>query len=348
MPVIPNLLERIVLFRLNKGPGAILDLFGAAGFESVALAVRLDLFEVLATNGPLSADELADSTDTDPDGLTRLCEFLVAERYLERSGDRYQLTGMTERWLIESSETDLGPFFTFWDELVLPFWDQELETVVREGAPSQTIYEWCDEAPGRWDVAQAGFRSGATLLVEDVAEAISVLSGAERVIDVGGGHGLYVFELCRRHPELSATIFDLPGAVDAVEVPDDLADRIGTAVGDYSTDDLGDGYDVALLFNVIHAQDAIENTALLRRVADALDPGGRIVLLDQWSGTGRTPMSRAYLRFIALTYLTTLDADIYSPAEVESWLVDAGFTDFRSTSVGPLSGQAIIEARKVR
>lgn len=335
-----------MLFRLNKGPGAILDLFGAAGFESLALALRLELFEALAAQGPLSADELADRTETDPDALTRLCDFLVVEGYLKSTGGRYELTGMTERWLLQSSETDLGPFFTFWDELVLPFWDQELETVVREGAPSRTIYEWCDEAPGRWEVAQAGFRSAATLLVQDVAKAISVPSGAERVIDVGGGHGLYVFELCRRHPALAATIFDLPGAVAAIDIPDDLDGRVETTVGDYSTDDLGDGYDMALLFNVIHAQAAAENIALFRRVADALDPGGRIVLLDQWSGTGRMPMSRAYLRFIALTYLTTLNADIYAPEEVESWLADAGFTDFRSTSVGPLSGQAIIEARK--
>lgn len=346
MPVIPNLLERIMLFRLNKGPGAILDLFGAAAFESVALALRLGLFEALSANGPLSADELADNTDTDPEGLTRLCEFLVAEGYLAKSGDQYRLTGMTERWLLNSSDTDMGPFFTFWNELVLPFWEIEFETVVRDGAPSQTIYDWCDDAPGRWDIAQAGFRSAAALLADEVAETITVPSGAERFIDVGGGHGLYSFELCRRHPELSATIFDLPGAVEAVSVPADLGGRIDTTVGDYHTDDLGEGYDLALLFNVIHAQDAADNTALFRRVADALAPRGQIIVLDQWSGSGRTPVSRAYLRFIALTYLTTLDADIYPYEDVKSWLEEAGFTDVSSTSVGPLSGQAIVEARK--
>lgn len=61
MPVTPNLLERLVMHRLNKGPAPILDLFGAASFESVSLALELDLFAALAAvDGPLTAAELAE------------------------------------------------------------------------------------------------------------------------------------------------------------------------------------------------------------------------------------------------------------------------------------------------
>lgn len=347
MPINPNFLERLMLFRLNGGPAPILDLFGAAGFESMALALELGLFETLANDGALSADDLANRIGTHPDGTARLCEFLVATRYLSKSDDRYRLSGMTDRWLLGDSEADMGPFFTFWNELVFPFWEQELETAVTEGTPNQTLYDWCNEKPGRWAVAQAGFRSAAELLAEDLSAAIAVPEGAERVIDVGGGHGLYSFELCRRYPELSATIFDLHGAVEVVTVPDDLAGRVDTAVGDYRTDELGKGFDLALLFNVVHAQDTVENTALIKRVADTLAPGGRIFLLDQWSGSGRTPISRAYLQFIALTYLTTLDADIYNLNQVTSWLREAGFGQVRTKNIGPLSGQAMVEATKV-
>lgn len=347
MPVKPNLLERLVLFRLNRGPAPMLDLLGAAGFQSVALAIELDLFETLA-DGPLDAAALADRLDAHPDGIVRLCDFLVAGGYLGPADDGYRLTAMTEAWLLESSATNMGPWFTFWRGLVLPFWERELETAVREGAPSRTIYEWLDEEPGRWPVAQAGFRSAASLLVDDVVDAISVPDGAARAIDVGGGHGLYAFELCRRHPGLSATVFDGPGAIAAVEdgIPDDLADRVDTRAGDYETDDLGSGYDLALLFNVVHAHDPEANTAVFRRVADALAPGGRLVVLDQWAGTGRSPVSRAALRFVGLTYLATLGADVYSHEAVASWLRRAGFEDVRKTGVGPLTGLAIVEATK--
>ena len=155
-------------------------------------------------------------------------------------------------------------------------------------------------------------------------------------------------ELCRHHSNLVATIFDLQGAVEAIsdEIPEELTDRIRTRAGEYQTDDLGDRYDLALLFNVIHAHDPAENTALFKRVADSLTPSGRIIVLDQWEGSGRTPVSRAGLRFVALTYLTTLGATVYAHEEVTSWLREAGFVDVNRQSVGPLSGLALIEATK--
>jgi SAM-dependent methyltransferase len=349
MPISPNFLERLVLLRLNKGPAPMLDLFGAASFESVSLALEMDLFEALAeSESPLSAEMLANQVDAHPDGINILCDFLVAEGYLTTTREAYQLTGMTEKWLLTDSVTDMGPWFTFWNELVFPFWERELETAIREGEPSQSIYEWFDEEPDRWEVAQDGFRATASLLVEDIADAVTVPDSATRLIDIGGGHGLYAIELCRRHPHLMATVFDVPGAIAAIsnDIPADIAERVGTHTGDYFTDNLEGNYDIALLFNVIHAHEPAENIALFERVADALAPSGRIVVLDQWAGSGRTPVSRAGLQFVALTYLTTLGANAYHPKEVASWLSEAGFGDIHRQSVGPLSGLAIIEASK--
>ena len=181
-----------------------------------------------------------------------------------------------------------------------------------------------------------------------MADAVSVPDDTTRLVDIGGGHGLYTIKLCQRHANLTATIFDLQGAVEAIddEISAELEGRVSTKAGDYRTDDFGDGYDLALLFNVIHAHDPTENTALFKRVADSLAPNGRIVVLDQWEGSGRTPVSRAGLRFVALTYLTTLSATVYAHEEVTSWLREAGFAEINRKSVGPLSGLALIEATK--
>lgn len=349
MPVNPNFLERLALLRLNKGPAPMLDLFGAASFESVSLALELNLFEMLAdAESPLTAATLADRIDAHPNGVAMLCNFLVTEGYLTTAEDGYRLTGMTEKWLLADSETNMGPWLTFWNELVFPFWERELETAIRDGEPSQSIYEWFDEKPDRWEIAQDGFRAAASLLVDDVTDAVTVPDGSVRLIDIGGGHGLYTMELCRRHSNLSATIFDVEGAIEAIsdDIPAEFAERVSTQAGDYRTDDPGGGYDLALLFNVIHAHDPAENAALFERVADALAPNGRVVVLDQWEGSGRTPVSRAGLRFVALTYLTTLGATVYPHEEVMSWLREAGFADINRQSVGPLSGLAIIEATK--
>ena len=348
MPIAPNFLERLVLFRLNRGAAPLLDLFGAAGFESVSLALEMDLFETLAAaDGPRTAEALARDLEAHPDGVAMLCDFLAAHRYLDATDDGYRLTRMTESWLLPDAGTDMGPWLTFWDELVFPFWEAQLETAVREGEPDRTLYEWLDEEPGRWETAQDGFRATASLVLDDVADAVTVPDGADRLLDIGGGHGLYAFELCRRVPGLSATLFDTPGAVEAVrdEIPADVADRVTLQAGDYRDDDLGSGYDLALVFNVVHAHDPAGNVALFERVRDALAPGGRVAVLDQWEGSARTPVGEAGLRFVALTYLATLGASVYPRDEVAGWLREAGFTDVDATGVGPLSGMGLLQAR---
>lgn len=349
MPVNPNFLERLLLFRLDRAPAPVLDLFGAASFEAVALSLKMGVFERLV-HEELSAAELADRLDAHENGVRLLLEFLAAQGYVAEDGGRYRNTRMTAKWLTTASETNLGPWFTFWNDLVFPFWDEQLETAIREGAPPRTIYEWFDGDPDRWETAQRGFRAAASVIVDEVVDAIDVPDGATRLLDVGGGHGLYAIELCRAHPDLSATVFDYPGALAVARtgiVEAGVEDRVDVSGGDYRTDALGTGYDVALVFNVIHAHDGEENRRLFERVAGALEPGGRIAVLDQLEGTARTPVGRAGIGFVGLTYLTTLGADVHSYEDAAGWLRAAGFENVRRSSIrraGP--GNTLVQATK--
>ena len=349
MPVNPNFLERLVLFRLNRGPAPMLDLFGAASFEAVSLALELDLFAALESDGA-AVPELADRLDADEDGLRALLRFLEAQGYVADDGGRYRNTRMTTKWLTDASGTNMAPWLEFWDELVFPFWDEHLETAVRDGGPPGTIYEWFDEEPARWETAQRGFRAAASVVVDGVAGAVDVPAGSNRLLDVGGGHGLFAIELCRRHPDLSATVFDHPAALEVARTEIEAAgldDRVAVAGGDYWTDDLGSGYDVALVFNVIHAHDGDENRRLFERVGEAVSPGGVIAVLDQLSGSGRTPVGRAGIGFVGLTYHATLGAELHPYEDVAGWLRSAGFDDVGRTSIrraGP--GNTLVQATK--
>lgn len=350
MPVEPNVLERLLLFRLDRGPAPMLDLFGAAGFEAVTLAIDLGVFEALADAEGRPIADVATRVDADREGLAALLGFLDALGYVAETGTGYRNTRMTTRWLTDDEGTNVAPWLTFWDELVLPFWEEELAEAVREGSPSRTLYEWFDEEPDRWRTAQRGFRAAASVLVDEVARKTTVPPGATELLDVGGGHGLYAIELCRRHPALSATVFDLPDALDVAReeiTAAGLGDRIETRGGDYLTDDLGGGYDVVLAFNVVHAHDGPTNAALFERIADALAPGGRVAVLDQLAGTARTPVGRAGQEFVRLTYTATLGARTYPADEVAAWLRAAGLRNVERTAIrraGP--GNDLVEATK--
>lgn len=347
MPTNPNVLERLLLFRLNRGPAPLLDLFGAASFEALTLSLDMGLVDALDRE-ELALDEIATRFDADENGIRILLDFLAAQGYVAERAGRYRNTGMTTKWLTSGSKTNLAPWLSFWNELVLPFWERHLERAVLDGKPPKTIYEWFDEEPTRWQTAQDGFRAAAAVVVDDITERVEVPNGPSKLLDVGGGHGLFAIELCREHPDLEATVFDNPDALEAARREIRAAgmeNRVTTAAGDYWTDDLGSGYDIALVFNVIHAHDDAENRRLLERVGETLRPGGRIVILDQLEGSARLPVGKSFLGFEGLTYLSTLGAKTHPYEDVAEWLRSTEFENVTRSTIrlgGP--GSTLVQA----
>ncbi|WP_089821030.1 methyltransferase [Halogranum amylolyticum] len=336
MPVVPNALERLILLRLNRAPGPVLDLVGGAAERAVGLALELDLFAALES-GPTSLADLATRLDCAPEGLEPLCDFLVALGYLVREDGRYANTEMTAAWLLDAD--GVGPWLAFWNDVVFPFWEAQAVTAVREGAPRQTLYEWLDDHPDRWRLAHEGFRAAASVLAPTVVERLDV-AGDARVLDVGGGHGLYAATIAERHPTVQVEVFDTePAREVALETARErgVEARVSFVAGDYTTDSLGEGYDAALLFNVVHAHDGPESVALFERVREALAPDGRLYVLDQFDGTARTALSRATVGFVGLTYLVTLGQRAHDVSDVSTWLAEAGFEvqDRRSFLTAP-------------
>lgn len=352
MPTNPNLLERLLLYRLNRAPAPMLDLFGAGSLQALLLADDLGVLDELS-DGSRPLTELADAVDADPVGLDQLCRFLESQGYVESTTAGLTLTRMTERWATDTHGTNMVPWFRFWDDVVFPFWDQHLESAVRTGDPEQTIYEWLDDNPDHWPTAQAGFRAAASILVDEVTTKLDLPADVSTVLDVGGGHGYYTLELLDQRPELQATVFDRPEALDVARhdaTTRGLDDRLTLVGGDYTTDDLGteqNQYDAVLLFNVIHAHDELATRALFERIIQVLRPGGRLVVLDQFSDRARMPVGRAGIGFVSLTYYATLGATVHEYAAVENWLGDAGYTDVSETPIrraGP--GNALVHATK--
>lgn len=105
--------------------------------------------------------------------------------------------------------------------------------------------------------------------------AMPEFATAERMLDLGGGHGLYAVALAAQNPRLSAYVFDLahiaPLAGDTIRKYH--AARVSTLPGNFFNDDLGSGYD--LIFS--SSNPSGKSTALLPRIAAALNSGGLFV-----------------------------------------------------------------------
>jgi predicted nicotinamide N-methyase len=128
------------------------------------------------------------------------------------------------------------------------------------------------------------------------------LSGCKRMVDAGGGSGLYSIALCQRYPELHSTILDVK---DTLAVTQELIGnrqergQIDLREGDFLKDSLGDNVDVFLLSDVIYE----ESTAriVLRNAWDSLTPNGVLIIRGYYADPEKSrPLFGALFAFKGL------------------------------------------------
>jgi len=343
MPILPNTIERLIFFDLNLGPGPLLDLFGAVAFRIVISGVRLGVFDSLQS-GPTTAGELARRIGADERGITMLLDTLAALGYVTHKGDQYANTAMSAKWLVRNSPSSIAAGFDYWAALLTERWG-DLEQTLRRGQPSVNLYEWIEHQPAVSNDFQAWMIAAARLVADEIVGKLPVPATARRLLDIGGGHGMYSIALCRRHPALTATIFDSPQALRAAQATiaaAGLGERVAGHVGDFLHDDLGNGYDVALLFNIVHGFTPEQNSELLRSVAAALQPGALVVVAEQVAGKAPGPTSHAIAQILGMSYFQLLGGRIYTFDEIAGWLTAAGFGNLRRTNLRKAPGNSLI------
>ena len=348
MPIIPTIIERLMLLKLNLGPGLMLDFLGAQAFRVVCVAAKFGVFETL-TAGPLTAAEIARQIKADERGTTLLLDALETLGHVTKKDGRYINTPMTVKWLLGSSPTNLAGGIPFFESMVFERWGHLYESI-RRGKPAMSLNEWLDQHPDGWRVYQEGMIAVARMAADEVVAKAKLPATARRLLDVGGGHGLYSIKFCRRYPDLSATVFDLPQAlVSARETiaPEGMAGRVTVQEGDCWLDDLGAGYDVALLFNVIHIYSPDENAGLLRKVSGALNQGGLIVIMEQIAGKVLGSAARALARLQGLNFFNDLGGQTYTFEEISSWLTKADFTNPRRINLRKTPGLGLALGTKI-
>ena len=347
MPVPTNLMERVILLRLNMGPGPMLDLLGAMAFKTVAIAVRLDIFEVIGS-GSLSAADVARRIEADEQSTELLLQALESIGYIKKQDDRYANTPMSAKWMVRSSPYYIASGFPHFEEGLIRRWGY-LDEAIRQGKPPTLAWEWLDQHPNRWEHYNAAMMATARIAGEEIIAKAKLPSTARRLIDVGGGHGLYAINFCHRYPALSATILDWPQARQVAEstiAAEKVGDRVTFQEGDFWKVGLGSGYDVALMFNIVHSYQPEKNLELLRKVAGALNPGATLIIMDQMAVKASGPMAKATARLFGLEHFVAVNGQTYFPREVTDWLTKTGFTSTRWVSLKKSPGFALVVGTK--
>lgn len=290
--------------------------------RAIIEANRLGVFQALEA-GALTAEEVAARKGLSPDGTRALMAALVACDYLNESGGRYSNGRWVTKWILDSG-MGLGHFLGVQENV----WDRAstLGECVRTGRPVNNPHESLGaEAQQEAEVYVRGMKQIAQLLIPHLEQAVTLPVGARRLLDLGGSHGDYARALVRRHPGLQATVLELEGvAIAADKISRQLGDTppVEFKAGNLLADDLGTGWDAALMISVLHVFNTDQARQIFKKVAAALAPGGVFVVLDHLRGVSRGRDS--VVAMMGLNWLT-LGGRSYALDEVTEMMATAGF-----------------------
>lgn len=289
---------------LQRMGGLLMGHFVAQCIHAVAVLGVADLM----AKGHTTIEALAAATLCHQPSLQRVMRALVrVGLFTENAPDRYELTplGATLRSDAPDSLRDAATFL-----MSAPLWTAcgALLDTLRSGEPSfvglhdATIYQYLARHPesaavfNRWMTTQSHQHNAAILEAYD-------FSGVATIVDVGGGQGATVTAVLHRYPMMRGILFDLP-AVVATAPPDTSipGDRYQVVAGDM----LGSvpaGGDLYLIKRVLMDRSDGDAATVLRNCLAAMNPAGRILVIDPMLPSGAEPHPNWLIDIIMLTVL---------------------------------------------
>jgi len=346
MPVTPNLMERMILLKLNHGPGPMLDLLGGMAFKAVSVAIKLGVFEIL-NNGPSTTTAVAQEMKASHRGTQLLLNAMEALGYVKQRDGHYANTPMTGKWMVRSSSNYIADAFPYFNG-VIERWGY-LDEAIRRGETPTLAWEWLDQHPDGWQNYNATMMASARMADPEITAKVKLQPTARRLLDIGGGHGLHAINFCHSYPDLVATIFDWPQTRKIAEAniaAAGMGKRVSFQECNFLIDKLGSDYDVALLFSIIHMYLPDKNIELLHKVSDALNSGGLIVIMDQMAVPASGPAAKATAGLLGLDLFVEVNGQTYPPKDVANWLRKVGFTNPRKILLRKNPGFALVVGTK--
>jgi hypothetical protein len=329
--------------RMVPAHAAVLDLMtGAWVSRAIYTAANFGIADALS-EGPLTAQAIAQKVDADPDALRRLLRMLASRGIFTQHADgRFGLTPMADA-LRADAPTSVRDIVLFFGH---PYhWEHwgHLPYSVQTGRPSvdalrgKPMFEWLDDNPEFAAVFNDGMTSASDTEIEPVLAAYD-FSGFNTIVDVGGGHGRLLAAILRRTPRARGILFDAesvvagaPGALDTAGVADRCA-----VVGGSFFEAVPTGGDAYVLKHIVHDWDESKLLEILRNVRSAMAANTKLLVIE----TVVPDDNREHLsKLLDLEMLVAGTGRERTAAEYAGLLRKAGF---RNTRVIPTVGPASI------
>ena len=345
--------------KMHQFLGKVVGDFGASLSSSLAyIGQKLGLYKTLAANGPLTAAELAEKTNTNERYVREWLVNQASGGYVDydAASGRYSLTPEQAVALTEEQ----SPFYVGGGFFVIKAMTQAVERIesyFRDGGGML----WGEHHPDLFIGTERFFRPGYTAHL--VSTWIPSLAGVEeklkagaKVADVGCGHGASTIIMAKAYPHSEFWAFDnheasVEYAKRAVQDAG-VGDRVHVEVANAQT--IPDNqYDLVAFFDCLH--DMGDPVGACRRAAEVLKADGTALIVEPMAGNNVeenfNPIGRTFAGASTLCCTSNSLAQngpalgaVASEDALREVVLAGGFKTFRRATETPFN--RIFEARK--
>jgi len=277
-------------------PHAQLIQMGTAHWVShmVRVAADLSLADLLA-NGPKTAEELAVATKTHAPSLYRLMRTLGMLGLFVEDGRKFSLTPLGEALKTGAPGAARAAILTLASDWCVRGFS-ELRHSIETGKPGfdktmgVNIFDWLGQHPKEaslFSETMVGFHGAEPAAVAAAYD----FSGLKTIVDVGGATGNLLTAVLGKAAGARGVLYDLPHVVkDAPPLIQSrgLTDRVKIEPGSFF-DQVPGGGDAYLLSHIIHDWPEAQCLAILGNCRKAMNPGGRVLLIEMVLPPGNEP-----------------------------------------------------------
>lgn len=317
---------------------------GALAVQAICVAAKLALADLVG-GGPRSIEELAAATHSHGPSMARLLRALASLGiFAEDTTGRFRQTASSDTLRSDHPES-IRPFAMMLGAHFV--WEPTgaLEETVRSGHPS---FERVSGAP--FFDHLAGHPDDAAVFnaaMSSSPDGLAAIAGAydfsrfERIVDVGGGHGLLLARILSANPRLRGVLYDLPAVVAGASTlrQEPLSRRCEIIGGDFFQG-VPAGADAYLLKGIIHDWNDEAASRILRHCRRAIHPEGRLLLVEAVLTRSIDPSTAA----MDLLMMVLTSGRERTEPEFRSLLEEAGFS---MVQVIREAGVSIVESRPV-
>ncbi|PWR74554.1 methyltransferase [Methanospirillum stamsii] len=321
-------------------PTLITDLTqGIDTFSILYHATRLNLFDHLKE--PKNASSLCESVGINTRIGEKFLNYLVGSDFLLEKDGIYSLSKTAETYLITDSPYYLGNYIAYYfiHKLSnLPPYDEFL----KNGPPTDPKKMWVFDETSFAALTECAI-SGTIQRV--LAEMNTVLPFPEihRVLDLGGGHGLFSIAYARMNPHSTVTLFDFPETVERAEkiIAHYSSGNVMIKPGDMTKDDIGTNYDLIYVSDSLYLPyPDLKN--VLDKIYTAINPGGFFVMKSVFLEKPLRNSSRSALIFDLMTGSMNEKDHVYQIQTMENLLQETGFQILLQKNIMDLEDKATL------